>query len=172
MRCLRLRLHGFLTFQRCLIQSKQVESYQRRYHRLQCQLWIFKSINYTIDPVKILTFSVIKAFWVGRHLQQITAGAFVATSKNKDELFVFSMLVNAGPSTNKTCEEGSYSINLVLSNFKISYKLLINPLLLLHRFPDWHSSALHWWRYTWQSQLCLLLTSIFSHHPFSRLKWW
>jgi len=39
---------------------------------------------------------------VGRHLQQITAGAFLATSKNKEELFVLRMFVRAGPSTSKT----------------------------------------------------------------------
>jgi hypothetical protein len=59
-------------------------------------------------PVKTLSFSVIKAFWVGKHLQQITAGAFLATSKNREELVVFRILVKAGPSTNKTCEDGSY----------------------------------------------------------------
>ncbi len=59
-------------------------------------------------PVSILNFYVIKAFWVGRHLQHMTAGAFLATSKNKDELAVFRMLVKAGPSTSNTCYEGSY----------------------------------------------------------------
>lgn len=76
-----------------------------------------------MDPVKILTFSVIRAFWVGKHLQQMTAGALVATSKNKDELLVLSILVSAGPSTSNTCDEGSYSINLVLSSleYNINY---------------------------------------------------
>ncbi len=33
----------------------------------------------TIEPVKSLTFSVIKAFWVGKQRQHMTAGAFLAT---------------------------------------------------------------------------------------------
>lgn len=33
----------------------------------------------TIDPVSVFTFYVIRAFCVGRHRQQITAGAFLAT---------------------------------------------------------------------------------------------
>ena len=59
-------------------------------------------------PVKTLIFSVIIAFWVGKHLQQITAGAFLATSKNKEELLEFRILVSAGPSTNSTCSTLSY----------------------------------------------------------------
>ena len=70
-------------------------------------------------PVNTLNFYVIKAFCVGKHLQQMTAGAFRATSKNSDELAVFNILVNAGPSTSKTCCEGSYSISLVLNNYKV-----------------------------------------------------
>lgn len=70
----------------------------------------------TIDPVKVFTLSVINAFWVGKHRQHITAGAFLATSKNNEELFEFRILVRAGPSTRRTCSAGSYSINLVLSN--------------------------------------------------------
>lgn len=46
----------------------------------------------------------------------MTAGAFLATSKKRDELAVLRMLVKAGPSTRRTCVDGSYSINLVLSN--------------------------------------------------------
>jgi len=55
---------------------------------------------------------------VGKHRQQITAGAFLATSKKRDEFAVLRMLVNAGPSTSKTCVDGSYSINFVLNNFQ------------------------------------------------------
>lgn len=69
-------------------------------------------------PVKTLSFSVMRAFWVGKHRQQITAGAFLATSKKRDEFAVLRMLVNAGPSTSKTCVDGSYSINFVLNNFQ------------------------------------------------------
>lgn len=56
-----------------------------------------------IAPVIVFIFSVIIAFWVGKHLQQMTAGALRAISKNKLELLVLSMLVKAGPSTNNTC---------------------------------------------------------------------
>jgi len=38
----------------------------------------------------------------------MTAGAFLATSKNSEELLVFKILVNAGPSTNRTWLDGSY----------------------------------------------------------------
>ena len=34
---------------------------------------------YTMQPVTSLSFSVIKAFWVGKQRQQMTAGAFLAT---------------------------------------------------------------------------------------------
>lgn len=51
----------------------------------------------------------------------MTAGAFLATSKKRDELAVLRMLVNAGPSTKSTWVDGSYSINLVLSNLKLIY---------------------------------------------------
>jgi len=40
---------------------------------------------------------------VGKQRQQMTAGAFLATSKNSDELFVFNIFVKAGPSTSNTC---------------------------------------------------------------------
>lgn len=58
---------------------------------------------YTMQPVTSLSFSVIKAFWVGKQRQQMTAGAFLATSKKREELLVLRMLVSAGPSTSKTC---------------------------------------------------------------------
>ena len=64
----------------------------------------------------------------------MTAGAFRATSKNNDELAVFKMLVNAGPSTSSTCCEGSYSMSLVLSSYKYSninkYQLVLSPDLM------------------------------------------
>lgn len=58
---------------------------------------------YTMLPVISLSFYVINAFWVGKQRQQMTAGAFLATSKNSDELFVFNIFVKAGPSTSNTC---------------------------------------------------------------------
>jgi hypothetical protein len=42
------------------------------------------------------------AFCVGRHLQQITAGALIATSKNSEALLVFNIFVKAGPSIRST----------------------------------------------------------------------
>jgi hypothetical protein len=65
-------------------------------------------------PVKTFNFSVIKAFWVGKHRQQMTAGALRAVSKNKLELLLFKMLVKAAPSTNNTCYALSYSNNFFL----------------------------------------------------------
>ena len=64
---------------------------------------------------------------MGKHRQHMTAGAFLATSKNREELAVLRMFVNAGPSTKSTWVDGSYSISLVLSNFKINIELPINP---------------------------------------------
>lgn len=61
-----------------------------------------------IDPVIVLIFSVIIAFCVGRQRQQITAGAFLAISKNKFELLLLRILVRAGPSTKSTCSALSY----------------------------------------------------------------
>ncbi len=87
-----------------------------------------------MDPVNILSFSVISAFCVGRQRQQITAGAFLATSKNSDEFAVFKMLVSAGPSTNRTCVDGSYSINFVLRSYDINTNLPARPILELRRF--------------------------------------
>jgi len=68
----------------------------------------------------------------------MTAGAFLATSKKRDELAVLRMLVNAGPSTSSTCVDGSYSISLVLNNLNINRKLPINLNLSLHEFIDSH----------------------------------
>jgi hypothetical protein len=45
----------------------------------------------------------MNAFCVGKQRQQITAGAFLAVSKNNEEIFEFKMLVRAGPSTRRTC---------------------------------------------------------------------
>jgi hypothetical protein len=68
-------------------------------------------------PVTYFSFSVIKAFWVGKQRQQITAGAFLATSKKRDELFVLRMLVKAGPSTSNTCSAGSYYRSFFLRSY-------------------------------------------------------
>lgn len=38
----------------------------------------------------------------------MTAGAFLTVSKNNEQLFVFKILVRAGPSTNNTLFDGSY----------------------------------------------------------------
>ena len=57
----------------------------------------------TIERVINLSFSVMSAFWVGRHLQQMTAGALHAILKKREELLVLRILVRAGPSTSKTC---------------------------------------------------------------------
>ena len=64
---------------------------------------LYYSMFYTMQPVTSFNRYVMKAFCVGRHLQQITAGALRATSKNNEELFVLRMLVKAGPSTSNTC---------------------------------------------------------------------
>lgn len=83
----------------------------------------------------------MRAFWVGRHRQHMTAGAFLATSKKSDELAVLRMLVNAGPSTSSTCVDGSYSISLVLNNLTLieNYQLILTSHfmnLLIHTFQS------------------------------------
>lgn len=93
---------------------------------------------YTMDPVNTFNFYVINAFWVGRHRQQITAGAFLAVSKNKLELLLFNMLVNAVPSTNSTSSALSYSNNFLRISY-INLYLPTNHLLLFHIFIDSYS---------------------------------
>jgi hypothetical protein len=61
-----------------------------------------------MEPVIVFIFYVINAFCVGKQRQQITAGALRAVSKNKLELLLFKILVNAVPSTNKICYAESY----------------------------------------------------------------
>ena len=151
-RCLMPRQRDCLTCRQYRGQWRRAESYQHHFHRLQCQPWD-KIKTYTMVPVSTLSFSVINAFWVGRHLQQMTAGAFRATSKKSEELAVLRMLVRAGPSTSNTCWEGSYSISLVLNNWKIKQKLQarLNP--WLRGFTGWRFWGRHWWQCTWQSRL-------------------
>ena len=57
----------------------------------------------TMAPVISLSFSVMNAFCVGRQRQQMTAGAFLAVSKNNEDMLEFKIFVKAGPSTRRTC---------------------------------------------------------------------
>ena len=57
----------------------------------------------TMAPVISLSFSVMKAFCVGKQRQQMTAGAFLAVSKNNEDILEFKIFVKAGPSTSRTC---------------------------------------------------------------------
>ncbi len=58
-------------------------------------------IQATLNPENFFTSSVMIAFCVGKHLEQITAGALVAASKNYF-WFLSNIMLREVPSTSKT----------------------------------------------------------------------